>query len=160
MLHDVVTCVDSLHIPRCLLQNSQKAGWIEKAIIFPHEIMLHAKLDTGAQTSSINAANVDFFDRDGKRWARFRVTNRDIESVMIEAPVIRESKIRRHYGDSQKRSVILLDVCIGNVRKTEEINLVDRTGLEYQLLIGRNYLEDALLIDSGSTYTLSSDCLD
>lgn len=138
----------------------QKAGWIEKATIFPHEIMLHAKLDTGAQTSSINAANVDFFDRDGKRWARFRVTNRDIESVMIEAPVVRESKIRRHYGDSQKRSVILLDICIGNVRKTKEVNLVDRTGLEYQLLIGRNYLKDALLIDSGSTYTLSSDCLD
>jgi hypothetical protein len=54
--------------------------------------------------------------------------------------------------------VILLDICVGNVRKTEEVNLIDRTGLNYQLLLGRNFLKDALLVDSGETYMLSPDC--
>ena len=56
------------------------------------------------------------------------------------------------------RPVILLDLCIGNVRKKEEVNLVDRRGMNYELLIGRNFLKDEFLIDPGATYSLSPDC--
>ena len=136
------------------------AGWIEKAVLLPHNISLHAKLDTGARTSSINAPDPDYFERDGKKWVRFRVTNKDIESVMIEAPVVRDSNIKRHFGEKQTRPVISLQICIGHVLKNVEVNLVDRSGLNYQLLVGRNYLEDSYLVNSGSTYVLSPDCED
>ena len=135
-----------------------RAGWIEKAVLYPQGVVFHAKLDTGAKTSSLHAPDPEFVFHDGKEWVRLSVTNRNIETVMIEAPVVRDVKIKRHFGDSQPRKVVLLDLCIGNVRKTEEVNLVDRTGLNYQLLIGRNFLQDALLIDSGSTYLLTPDC--
>lgn len=136
------------------------AGWIEEAVIFPQGIHFHAKLDTGAETSSINAINTEFFERDNRRWARFTLSNRDNKSVTIEAKVIREASIKRHYEKSQVRPVIMLDICIGDVRKTEEVNLVDRSKLQYQLLIGRNFLRGDLAIDSGSTYLLSPDCPD
>jgi hypothetical protein len=135
-----------------------RAGWIEKAVLYPQGVVFHAKLDTGAKTSSLHASDPEFILRDGEEWVRLTVTNRKIETVMIEAPVVRNSKIKRHFGDRQVRKVILLDLCIGNVHKTVEVNLVDRTGLNYQLLVGRNFLKDALLIDSGSTYLLSPDC--
>lgn len=135
-----------------------RAGWIEKAVLYPSKIVLHAKLDTGARTSSLHVPDPEFFERDAKQWVRISVTNRNIETVMIEAPVVRNSKIKRHFGESQTRPVIKLDICIGNVRKTEEVNLVDRAGMNYQLLIGRNFLNGALLIDSGATYRLSPDC--
>jgi len=135
-----------------------RAGWIEKAVIYPQEIVMHAKLDTGAKTSSLHAPDPVFITHDGEEWVRITVTNRKIETVMIEAPVVRSSKIKRHFGEKQTRPVIRLDICIGNVRKTEEVNLVDRAGMNYQLLIGRNFLKDALLIDSGDTYRLSPDC--
>lgn len=135
-----------------------RAGWIEKAVLYPQGMVLHAKLDTGAKISSLHAPDPEFVTRDGKQWARISVTNRDIETVMIEAPVVRSATIKRHFGDKQSRPVVLLDLCIGNIRKREEVNLVDRTGLNYQLLIGRNFLEGALLIDSGATYRLSPDC--
>ncbi len=135
-----------------------RAGWVEKAVLYPKGIVLHAKLDTGAKTSSLHASDPEFITRDGKEWARISVTNRKIETVIIEAPVVRNVKIKRHFGDSQARQVVLLDLCIGNVRKTEEVNLVDRTGLNYQLLIGRNFLEGSFLVDSGATYMLSPDC--
>jgi hypothetical protein len=135
-----------------------RAGWVEKAVLYPQGIVLHAKLDTGAKTSSLHAPNPEFINRDSKEWVRIAVTNRKIETVIIEAPVVRNVKIKRHFGDRQARQVVLLDLCIGNVRKTEEVNLVDRTGLNYQLLIGRNFLEGSLLIDSGATYMLSPDC--
>lgn len=135
-----------------------RAGWVEKAVLYPQGVVLHAKLDTGAKTSSLHAPDPEFVTHDGKEWVRLGVTNRKIETVIIEAPVVRNVKIKRHFGDSQERQVVLLDLCIGNVRKTEEVNLVDRTGLNYQLLIGRNFLEGSFLIDSGATYVLSPDC--
>jgi hypothetical protein len=137
-----------------------RAGWIEKAVLYPQEIVLHAKLDTGAKTSSLHAPDPEYFTRDGKEWARISVTNKKIETVMIEVPVVRNAKIKRHYGERQTRQVVLLEMCIGKVRKTEEVNLVDRTGLNYQLLVGRNFLEGAFLIDSGATYMLPPDCPD
>lgn len=136
------------------------AGWIEKAVLLPQDIMIHAKLDTGAESSSMNAPNLEYFEVDGKQWIRFRVTNRDIESVIIEAPVIRETSIKRHFGGKQTRPVIKLHICVGDVLKTVEVNLVDRTGLNYQLLVGRNFLENTYLVNSGATYTLSPDCED
>ena len=135
-----------------------RAGWVEKAVLYPQGIVLHAKLDTGAKTSSLHAPDPEFFNREGKEWVRLGVTNRKIETVIMEAPIVRNTKIKRHFGDSQTRQVVLLDLCIGNVRKSEEVNLVDRTGLNYQLLIGRNFLEGSFLIDSGATYVLSPDC--
>lgn len=137
-----------------------RAGWIEKAVLYPQGFVLHAKLDTGAQTSSLHAPDPEIITRDGKEWVRISVTNREIETVIIEAPVVRNAKIKRHFGNRQTRQVVLLDLCIGNVRKKEEVNLVDRSGLNYQLLVGRNFLKGALLVDSGKTYTLSPDCSD
>jgi len=136
------------------------AGWVEKAVLLPEAITLHAKLDTGAKTTSINAINPEFFERDNKQWSRFTITNKKNKSVTIEAPVVRDAIIKRHYGERQVRPVIMLDICIGNVRKKEEVNLVDRSNMNYQLLIGRNFLNGSFLIDSSSTYTLSPDCSD
>lgn len=148
----------TLYVSKALPDELTTAGWIEKAVIFPHQFVLHAKLDTGARTSSLNAADHEIFMRDGENWVRIMVTNRDNESVTIEAPVVRQSRIKRHFGERQSRPVILLDLCIGSARKKAEVNLVDRSGMNYQLLIGRSFLKDALLIDSGATYVLSPDC--
>lgn len=136
------------------------AGWVEKAVLYPDGITLQAKLDTGAKTTSINAPTPEFFQRGSERWVRFTITSRDNKSTTIEAEVIREATIKRHFGNQQVRPVIMLDICIGNIRKREEVNLVGRSNLNYQLLIGRNFLKDAFLIDSGSTYRLSPDCPD
>jgi len=136
------------------------AGWVEKAVVYPDGVELHAKLDTGARTSSINAPDPVFYQQDGRQWVRIDLVNRKQQKITLKAPLEREVTIKRHYGESQVRPVIKLDICIGRVRKTEEVNLVDRQGLNYQLLIGRNFLKGALLIDSGSTYMLSPDCPD
>ena len=141
-------------------EGHETAGWVERAVVYPGGVELHAKLDTGARTSSINAPDPVFYQQDGRKWVRLELVNRKQEKITLNAPLEREATIKRHYGESQVRPVIKLDICIGRVRKTEEVNLVDRQGLNYQLLIGRNFLKGALLIDSGSTYMLSPDCPD
>jgi len=137
-----------------------RAGWVEKAVVYPQKFVLHAKLDTGAKTSSLHAPDPEYITRYGSQWVRMDVTNRDGKSVMVEAPVVRNVKIKRHFGGRQTRPVILLDLCIDNIRKTEEVNLVDRAGMNYQLLIGRNFLKGDFLVDSSTTYRLSPVCSD
>jgi hypothetical protein len=134
------------------------AGWVERAILFPGSVAVRAKLDTGARTSSINAVDPEFYEQDGRRWVRFALTGRDDRTIVLERPVVRAATIKRHFFRSQERPVINLDICIGPVRKSVEVNLVDRTGLNYQLLIGRNFLKEALLVDAASTYLLPPDC--
>ncbi|MBT8119402.1 MAG: RimK/LysX family protein [Gammaproteobacteria bacterium] len=158
--YPVIFTVLSLLHTQAIASQAVTAGWVEKAVLYPSGTVFHAKLDTGAKTTSINAVDVEFFQRDGKRWSKFKITNRDHETITIEAPLVREATIKRHFGKRQKRPVIMLDICIGNVRKKEEVNLVDRANLNYQLLVGRNFLKGDLLIDSGSTYRLSPGCPD
>ena len=136
------------------------AGWVERALLFPGSVAVHAKLDTGAETTSINAADREYFTRAGRRWVRFSLTNRRKRTMTLERPIVRVATIKRFFGRRQERPVIELDICIGPVRKTTEVSLVDRTGLDYQLLIGRNFLTDDLLVGSGSTYRLPPNCPD
>ncbi|NNG11773.1 MAG: hypothetical protein HKM88_00835 [Halobacteria archaeon] len=150
LLYGVVGC--------CVLPRDDSmpvAGWVERAILFPDGLPVHAKLDTGAKTTSINAVDPIFFTRDSRRWVRFSLTSRQGQTIILERPVVRVATIKRHFSRTQERPVIKLDICIGAVRKMVEVNLVDRTGLNYQLLVGRNFLGSSLLVQSDRTYILS-----
>lgn len=134
------------------------AGWVEKAKLIPSGIELKAKLDSGAKHSSINAMELEYFEVDGVEHVRFKVINKAGETVEVTEPVIREASIKRHFGKAQKRSVVRLTICVGSITKAVEVNLVDRAGFNYPMLIGRSYLTGDFLIDPGKTYLLETAC--
>jgi hypothetical protein len=136
----------------------QVAGWIEKALLLPSGVSVRAKLDSGAKTSSINTVDPVFFNRNRAPWVRFSLTNGKGRKAVLEQPIIRTASIKRLLGRVQKRPVIRLDICLGHARKTVEVNLMDRTGMNYQLLVGRNFLHDTFLVHPGQTYLLNQDC--
>jgi hypothetical protein len=136
------------------------AGWVEMAVIQPGGLEVRAKLDTGAETSSLHCMCSSTFEKDGKEWVRFTVENWRGEMVRMEREVVRRTRIKRHFGGSQERLVITLPICVGNVLKEREVNVVDRGGLEYQLLIGRNFMAGDILVDSGRKYLLAPSCSD
>jgi hypothetical protein len=130
------------------------AGWIERATLYPENVLLKAKLDTGAKTSSINAAQLRITTRKNQKWVQFSLVTYEGKTIDIEQPIVRYSTIKRHYGRKQVRPVVRLDFCVGNVRKNAEVSLVDRSGLNYQFLVGRNFLANNILVDSGKTFLL------
>jgi hypothetical protein len=147
-----------LSISPCHAHAEQVAGWLEWARLENYDIKFKAKLDTGAKHSSINAEDLKVIVKAGKRYARFTVANKSGDSVTIEKPIIRMATIKRHYDKFQERPVIMLKICIGGFYKEAEVNLVDRSGLNYQFLIGRSYLAGDLHVDSGSIFLLSRRC--
>jgi hypothetical protein len=133
-------------------------GWVERVKIYPGEFEIHAKIDTGAKTSSLNAPNMQIFKRDGEEWVSFEVTNRKGKSRKFEEKIVRVSRIRRHGGRLQRRPVVMLGVCVGNVFRQTQVNLIDRKNFNYQMLIGRRFLTDRVVVDPGRTFIARPSC--
>jgi hypothetical protein len=133
-------------------------GWIEKVRLYPGNFIVHAKLDSGAEYCSLDASHLQEFERDGKPWVRFDLTECEGNTITMERPLLRHATIKRHYLKSQTRPVITLGVCLGNFFKETEVNLVDRTGFQYRMLIGRKFMEGAVLIDPAAKYSIDPSC--
>jgi len=109
-----------------------------------------AKMDTGALTASLSAKDIELFKRDGDDWVRFRLATKDADNKVYEHKVSRISKIKgRSDGedddeviDPVKRPVVDLELCLGDKKRTVEVNLVDRSHFNYPLLIGAKALRE------------------
>lgn len=136
----------------------QVVGWVEKVSIHPGNLVLKAKIDSGAKTTSLHCDCISIAERDGKKWVSFTVANDKGDQIRLEREVVRIAKIKRHFGQSQERAVIKMGVCLADVYKEVEVNIVDRSGLNYAMLIGRNFLAGDFLIDSNATFTRKPSC--
>ncbi len=140
------------------LQAKQVVGWVENARVYPGDIRIRAKLDTGAKTSSLNCECQSTFDREGEKWVRFTLTNYRGRTVQIERKIHRIARIRRHGGRIQERIVIKLGVCLADVYKEIDVNLIDRSGFNYQMLVGRTFLKGDFIVDPSVTFTAAPEC--
>ena len=133
-------------------------GWVENAYVLPGKVLLKAKIDTGARSSSLHCNCVNKFLRDGERWVEFSLTDIDGKQVSVEKKVLRTVKIKRHFGDMQERDVIRLGICIGDQYEDTEVSLIDRSGFKYDLLIGREYLKEKFIVDPSQQFTVNPHC--
>lgn len=123
------------------------AGWVEVVRLTRSGLELEAKLDSGAEHSSLHVNRQRYFRRDGERWVRFTVEGRDGRRVAFEREVVRRAAIKRHSGGSDVRPVVEIKVCLGDQVRKVEVNLVDRSNFDYPMLVGRSFLEGLFLID-------------
>ncbi|NQV83022.1 MAG: ATP-dependent zinc protease [Rhodospirillales bacterium] len=136
----------------------QVVGYIEDVRIFPGDLPLKAKIDTGAKTSSIDVRDPVKFEREGREWVRFKIKTKTGESGLIERPVLRKTQIRRAETETEARYVINLGICLGGYFKQAEVNLNNRAGMGYRFLIGRLFLGDRFLIDSSKKNLTTPNC--
>jgi hypothetical protein len=145
--------------PSALAGEKTIVGWIEKVRIYPGNFVVHAKLDSGAEYSSLDAGNLTVFDRDGKPWVRFDLEEkREGKKLTIERPLLRWAPIKRHNQEPQRRPVIKMGVCLGTMYKETEVNLINRKNYQYRMLIGRKFMEGAVIIDPAAKYTVEPEC--
>ena len=123
-------------------------GELEHVTIKPEDLRLKARIDTGAQTSSLGVSSQQPFERDGKQWLRFSVKDPGSEkSIDFEKPVSRTVKIKRHDAEAMERPVIKLKIMLGNSEMEREFTLADRSQYNFPVLIGRNVLGGKYLVD-------------
>ncbi|MGH8380651.1 ATP-dependent zinc protease family protein [Pseudomonas sp.] len=111
---------------------------------------LKAKMDTGALTASLSAKDIKLFTRDGEDWVRFRLATKESDGKVYEHKLARISKIKNRADEDEdgegaeisKRPVVDLELCLGDVKRTVEVNLTDRSSFNYPLLIGAKALRE------------------
>ncbi|MFF7706276.1 RimK/LysX family protein [Pseudomonas sp. NPDC007930] len=112
---------------------------------------LKAKMDTGALTASLSAKDIKTFTRDGDDWVSFRLATKDGDGKVYEHKIARISRIKSRADENDgedenvevaKRPVIELAMCLGEVKRTIEVNLTDRSSFNYPLLIGAKGLRE------------------
>lgn len=134
------------------------SGWVEPVRLNGDEFIIDAKIDTGADNSSINLVNHTHYEKNGQRWVRFYLSNHIGNTIEIDRPIIKTTKIKMKNGDKQERDVIELDLCLGNIKKTVNVSLVDRSHFKYQLLVGRSFLRSEFLVDPDKQNLLTPSC--
>lgn len=135
-------------------------GWSESVRLYPGDLRLNAKLDSGAETSSLHAEPIERFTRHGEQWVRFRIVLSDgAVSETLERPLVRMVRIRQIGREALVRPVIELGVCIGRVYRGDvQFSLEDRSGFDYPALLGRRFLADIALIDPARKFMAEPDC--
>lgn len=129
-------------------------GEVEKFYLAGPGLVYNARIDSGAETSSMDARNITRFERDGNSWVRFDVPvpNTD-DFVTIEREISRRVRIIQSSTDeSERRVVVELQFMIGNHRQQAEFTLTNREHLSHTVLVGRNILRDVMLIDVGKEF--------
>ena len=130
-------------------------GEVEDVMVEPPGMILEARIDTGAESSSMHAENIHMVERDGISYVRFTVldpkTNKQVE---MERKRQRTVRIKRQTGDFERRYVIKLWLSMGNIKEMVEVTLTDRSDFEFPLLIGRNLLTDTAIVDVSRKHTL------
>lgn len=146
-----------------IVKETKKPDYLDKTVLGQAEWIyvtkakenFKARIDTGATTSSINAVEIQEFERDGKDWVKFNIThNKDGDKKIIEAPVVRYVKILQSSepGEYDRRPVVELHVRIGGVAHKSEFTLTDRQHMDFPVLIGRSFIQDVILVDVSQDY--------
>ena len=132
-------------------------GSIEKVTIDSIKQTFDARVDTGAATSSLNAIDIEEFERNGKNWVRFHLADNtkseEEKNIWIEAPVLRYVKIRQSSADElDRRAVVELWVKVGKIHEKAQFTLADRSHMNHPILLGREFIRDIALVDVSRTY--------
>ena len=116
---------------------------------------IKAKVDTGADNSSLHAFNIERFERDGIDMVRFDVHVRQRKrkpSVSCVAAVAFERKVKNPGGRSELRPVIRTRLIVAGKEIEALVNLTTRDEMTFRMLLGRRTVRKHFFVDPGRSY--------
>jgi hypothetical protein len=134
-------------------------GWKEY-VAFPEWGLrrLRVKVDTGAYSSALDVEGYDLEERGGNTVARVRFTlNRKKPGRVrvVEAPVLGLTRVVCSNGVCEQRPVVAALIRLGPVEKRIRLTLTkNRAALRHRMLLGREALAGAFVVDVSRKYLL------
>lgn len=152
MQEQTITCSPSTPIAIAIVEATSAkmiVGQREEVWLEDLQLALPARIDTGAETASLDARNIELFERNSRRWVKFEILHPETnEPIPIERKLKRMALIiQANSSEPERRPVIKLAITVGHITQSAEFTLSDRSHLDYQVLIGRNILQDVMIVD-------------
>ncbi|HLN88216.1 MAG TPA: RimK/LysX family protein [Candidatus Limnocylindrales bacterium] len=127
-------------------------GLVEDVVLNPWGITFPARIDTGADLSSLDARDVvvrqDVAEfRLGDRYGRQR----------LQLPIVDWGQVQTSMG-IEKRPVVAISICLGSKLLRTPATLKDRSGMAYPFLVGRSALNGSFLVDTSRSRAAQPSC--
>ena len=117
------------------------------------------KVDTGARTSALHAADLLATQEDGCEYVTFTLhplQNNTQVSVSCKAPVKEHRVVKDSSGREETRVVIETEVALGEDRWPIELTLTDRETMGFRMLLGRNAIRSMYYVDPTNSFLLTA----
>lgn len=141
---------------RARLREHVTIGWCELVDLPALGLdAMHAKIDTGARTSSLHATRIRLFERDGEHWVSFRSPRSAGHGPQdCEAKLFDERRVTSSNGAIQHRYIVETTMRLGPLEWRAQLSLANRGTMAFPVLVGRRGLRRGFLIDSGKKWVL------
>ena len=114
---------------------------------------LRAKVDTGARSSALHVERQWRFVDGGAPWVAFAVRPRmHADEVEAAAAIVDERMVTDSGGHRTLRVFVRSTLCLAGVEREIEMNLADRCGMRFPLLLGRTALAEAFTVDPAGSF--------
>lgn len=114
-----------------------------------------AKVDTGADNSSLHAFNIKRFNHNGVELVRFEIHPRQRKrkpSIECVTPLASERMVKNPGGRSELRPVIRTRLIVAGTELEALVNLTTRDEMTFRMLLGRRTVRKHFVVDPGHSY--------
>lgn len=116
---------------------------------------IKAKVDTGADNSSLHAFNIERFSDGDTDMVRFEVHPRQRKrkpSVSCVARVVGERIVKNPGGRTERRPIIRTKLVVAGEEFEALVNLTTRDEMTFRMLLGRRTVRKNFIVDPGRSY--------
>ena len=115
-------------------------------------LAVRAKIDTGARSSALHVDAQWRFTEAGAPWVGFRVSPGGQGAVDAAAPVVDEREVADSGGRRTLRTFLRTPVLLAGIEREIEVNLTDRRGMRFPMLLGRTALAGVFTVDPARSF--------
>lgn len=142
MISEILNKYDNKHLSK----PKKMIGRVEVVKLPEQGVSVHARIDTGAQTSAIWASKVRLSN--GRLYFRlFDENSSHFSDVDISTKDFSETVVASSNGNSELRYKVKLGILLKGRKIKASFTLTDRSSQVYPILIGRNVLRGKFIVD-------------
>ena len=116
------------------------------------------RVDTGAATSSLHVDNIEEFVENNKRWVSFEIQPdvHNVEKTVKKTVRLKGTKVvKSTSADTEKRFVIKTKIRIADQEWPIKLTLTDRSSMKNLMLLGREAMQDKILVNPSKEFLVS-----
>lgn len=122
-------------------KNNQMVGALEKVVFTNTDMQITGRVDTGAGRSSLHAKNIQLLEEGNQNYVQFYAVDDLGHHYKMKEKLQYVSEVTNTSGIPEKRFVIRTQVVLKNKTYNIDVNLKDRSNMQYKFLIGRDLLK-------------------
>jgi hypothetical protein len=123
------------------MHNNQMVGPLEKVVFTAADMQITGRVDTGAGKSSLHAKHIELLEEGDQNYVQFYAVDDLGNRYKMKEKLQYVSEITNTSGIPEKRYVIRTQVVLKNKTYSIDVNLKDRSNMQYKFLIGRDLLK-------------------